>query len=109
MTDKENKKEGDLQEGWGVWNKSEVQRKKVKQMVTKDKKAYIDKTLSSIGTQEGPENIWKAIEIIAPRNRANKRALEKEDGGICHNKEEEMEELKKYCQKHLGQKEYRQE
>ena len=109
MEEKESKKEGELQEGWTVWNTWAEQRRKVAKMVTRDKKAHVDSMIKSIGTPDGPENIWKAIETIAPRSRHNKRALEKEDGGICFNKEEEIEELKKYCQKHLGQKEHQPE
>ena len=106
MEEKENKREGELQEGWVAWNIWAEQRRKVAKMVTRDKKAHVDNLIKKIGTPEGPENRWKAIETLAPRSRQNKRALEKEDGGICFNKEEEIEELKRYCQKHLGQKEH---
>ena len=106
MERKEEYGDGRLKEGWKIWNIWDAQRKKVRQQVTMDKKKYVQKCLLSVGTPEGPDNIWKAIEIIAPRNTKNSKALEKENGGICNNQEEEMEEVTKFCVKHLGQKEY---
>ena len=104
-TKKEEYGEGALKEGWKIWNKWDTQRKQVRQQVAKDKKQYIQKCIQSVGTPDGPENIWKAIDLIAPRSHKNSRALEKENGEICNTQEEEMEAVKDYCVRHLGQEE----
>ncbi len=105
MEEKEQKEQDSLIEGWEKWEEWDVQRKIVRQQVRHDKKEHIKKCILAIGTPDGPDNIWKAIEMIAPKNKKNNRALEKEEGGVCNNKDEEMEEVKKFCVKHLGQKE----
>ena len=105
MEEKEEYGEGALKEGWRLWDNWDAQRKQVRQQVAKDKRNYIQKCIQSVGTPDGPDNIWKAIDLIAPRSHKNSRALEKENGEICNTQEEEMEAVKNYCIKHLGQEE----
>ena len=96
--------EGELSEGWQLWNFWEQQQRKVKQMVRRNKKTYIQQTIEEIGTPEGLDNIWKAIDKIAPRASRISNALGKEEGGTCLTVEEEKEEVQQFCEKHLQQK-----
>ena len=98
------KTERELEEGWKLWNEWDEQRKQVRNMVKADKITHMKGILEDIGTPEGPENIWKAIEKIAPRKCWNKLALGKEDGGSCMNAEDEKKELQHFAEKHLKQK-----
>ena len=77
----------------GNLEKWDEERKLVRNAVREDKKMYVKECIKQIGNPEGPENIWKAIDIIAPRKVRDSKALEKEDGEVCLNKEEEMEEI----------------
>ena len=73
-------------------------------MVKKDKKEQVMKIIQEIGSPEGPENVWKAIEMIAPRSKTNTLALGKEKGGVCRSLQEERQEVEEFCVKHLHQK-----
>jgi hypothetical protein len=103
MEDLAEKEEGELEEGWRLWNEWDEQRKQVRNMVKADKISQVRGIIEEIGTPEGPENIWKAIDKIAPRNIWNKLALGKEDGGTCMSTDEERKEIQNFAEKHLKQ------
>ena len=102
MEENHQKKENTLKEGWKIWNEWDQQRKKVRQMVERDKREKIKQIINEIGRPEGPENIWKAIDRIVPRAHRTTNALEKEEGGVCMDEKEEIEAIQNYCKRHLG-------
>ena len=103
MEENHNKAPDALKEGWSKWEEWDKQRRKVRQMVVKDKKERIRQTILEIGQPQGPENIWKAIDKIAPRTHRTTVALGKEGGGVCRDVEEEVETIQNYCKNHLAQ------
>ena len=109
MEEQSGREEGSFMEGWNLWNEWDEQRKKVRNQVKRDKSRHVKEIIEEIGKPEGPENIWKAIDRIAPRNYQNKLALGKEKGGTCLTVEEEKEEIQSFTEKHLKQKRVQEE
>jgi exonuclease III len=103
MEESHGKSNGSLREGWQKWEEWDCQRRRVRQMVTKDKREHVKQIIAEVGQPEGPENIWKAIGRIAPRVQKTTLALGKEDGGVCLDVQEEITAIENYCKKHLAQ------
>ena len=105
MENEHQKEENELRRGWELWEEWDQQRKKVRQKVRKDKQNHIEECIKRIGKPNGPDNIWKAIDQIAPKKQANQKAVENEKGEACQNTEEEIKAVREFCIKHLHQKE----
>jgi hypothetical protein len=106
MEKNEEKQEDELRKGWELWEEWDKERKITRMRIKEDKKEYVKTCIKEIGTPEGPDNIWKAIDKIAPKSYKNNRTLEKENGEICNDIKEEKEAVKQFCEKHLQQREY---
>ena len=69
-------------------------------MVRRDRMALRERIITEIGYPEGEDNVWKAIDRLAPKRKRNVAAtLKKENGQWCYDEEEELQEVKKMQEK----------
>ena len=86
---------------WTEWDSS---RKKARDMVRKDRTNFRERIITEIGNPDGEDNVWKAIDRLAPKRRRNVVAtLKKENGQWCYDEDEELTEVKKFASEELKQ------
>ena len=90
---------------WNQWSKWDRLRNDTRKAVRIDKIKHQEKIRDEIGTPDGEDNIWKAIDKISYRKtkQSNNQSIRKEDGTWCYTTEEELEEIAKFCEKELRQ------
>ena len=84
---------------WDEWSKL---RKRVRVKVQKAKSTYFTELVNNAdgGTET---NVWKAIDIIAPKKRNKRQAMKKVNGTWCVEPEDTLSEIKQFATDELKQ------
>jgi hypothetical protein len=87
-----------------TWSEWDLSRRKARDMVRRDRANFRDRIITEIGKPEGEDNIWKAIDRLAPKRRRNVTAtLKKENGQWCYDEDEELNEVRNFAIQELKQ------